>query len=222
MNSLICHIAPLGLNPDWIKQGILYYDWNLLLILITDKEEYLNLAEKLKSKLEPSYSLSDNRKLDEKLIKRIEIIKTKSRDILEFISLVKGKLKEVKAQGYDVYFNATSGLELWKFAAYFISATEHLIDKFYYIPKDSEPSEPIKPLEIHLPIPISESLRNILNKINSKEASQKILVKNTGLSKGMISRYVNELIDLELIDISGKKRGKEQFFQITEKGKWYL
>ena len=222
MNNLICHIAPLGLNPDWIKQGLLYYNWNLLIILVTDKEEYLNLAENLKSELETSYKLSDSRKLDEKLVKRIKIIKIKSRDILEFVSLIKGKLTEVRNQGYNIYFNATSGLELWKFAAYFISATKHHIDKFYYIPKDSDPSEPIKPLEIHLPIPISDPLRKFLNLINSQDVSQKILVKKTGLSKGMISRYVNELIDLELIRISGKKKGKEQFFDITDKGKWYL
>lgn len=222
MSSLICHITPLGMNPDWIKEGLLYYDWNYLIILITSKKEFVDLAEKFKNELILSYKVSDKRKLEPKLIKQIDVVKIKTRGILEFIQIIKRKAKEIKDLGYKIYFNATSGLELWKFATYFLAATENLIDKFYYIPKDSDLTEPIKPLEIYLPIPLSESLKNLLNLLDTQDISQKDLIDKTGLSKGMISRYVNNLIDLGLISISNIKRGKERFFKITEKGKWYL
>ena len=74
MDELLCHIAPLGMNPDWIKEGLLYYDWNYLIILTTDNKDYTNLANKLKQELIPSYSLSEKRRLEPKLIKEIEII----------------------------------------------------------------------------------------------------------------------------------------------------
>jgi len=222
MKNLICHIAPLGLNSDWIKQGLLFYDWNFLIIVITEKEEFSKLANNLKDDLIPSYTISDQRKLDEKLIKKVEILTIKSRNTLEFIKAIKKKLTEVKEKGYKIYFNATSGLELWKFAAYFISATENLIDKFYYIPKDSDLKEPIKPLEIYLPMPLSDPLKRLLVLLNTQKISQKNLVKETGLSKGMVSRYLRNLINLNLIKVSRKKSGKERFFEITEKGKWYL
>ena len=222
MQNLICHIAPLGMNPDWIKEGLLYYDWNYLIILITLNNDYINLANQLKKELILSYSLLDDRRLEPKLIKEIEIITIKSREILEFIQIIKEKAKKLKEAGYKIYFNATSGLELWRFAAYFLAGTENLIDKFYYIPKDANLSEPIKPIEIFLPIPLSEPLKNLLILLNSKNISQKNIVKETGLSKGMISRYLKDLRELGLIEISSEKKGKERFFEITEKGKWYL
>lgn len=222
MNSLVCHIAPLGLNFDWIKEGLLYYDWNYLIILITPRKDYANLANKLKQELIPSYSLSDKRNLEPKLIKEIEIITIQSREILEFIQIIKKKAKELKESDYKIYFNATSGLELWRFATYFLAGIENLIDKFYYIPKDTDLNEPIKPIEIYLPIPLSEPLKNLLILLNSKNFSQKNVVKETGLSKGMISRYLKDLRELDLIKISSEKKGKERFYEITEKGKWYL
>jgi uncharacterized membrane protein len=93
---------------------------------------------------------------------------------------------------------------------------------FYYIPKDSDPKKPIKPLEIYLPIPLSDPLKDLLNILYHKGISQKKMVNETGLSKGMISRYLKNLIDMNLIKISEKKRGRERFFEITEKGQWYL
>ena len=222
MQKLICHIAPLGMNPDWIKEGLLYYDWNYLIILITPNKEYVNLTNNLKQELLPSYSLADKRNLEPKLVKEIEIVTIQSRDLLEFIQIIKEKAKELKESGYQIYFNATSGLELWRFAAYFLAGTENLIDKFYYIPKDTDLSEPIKPIEIYLPIPLSEPLKNLLMLLNSKNLSQKNVVKETGLSKGMISRYLKDLRELGLINISSQKKGKERFFEITEKGSWYL
>lgn len=222
MNKLICHIAPLGMNPDWIKEGLLYYDWNYLIIIITPNEDFANLAENLKQELIPSYSLSDKRRLEPKLLKEIEIITIQSREILEFVQIIKEKVKELKESGYEIYFNATSGLELWRFAAYFLAGTKNLIDNFYYIPKDTNMSEPIKPIEIYLPIPLSDPLKNLLILLNSKELSQKNVVKETGLSKGMISRYLKDLRELGLIEILSEKKKKERFYKITEKGKWYL
>lgn len=222
MGELICHIAPLGKNVDWIKEGILYYDWNYLIILTTPNKEYIDLANKFKEELSLSFQLTETRKLDSKIIKNIEIVKIATRNVLDFIKSIKKKLREIKNLGYKIYFNATSGLELWKFAAYFISATENLIDKYYYIPKDTNLNKPIKPLEIYLPRSISTQLKNLLNLLYTEEISQKKLVHETGLSKGLISRYLKELRELELIRISTKKSGKERFFEITEKGEWYL
>ncbi len=222
MQNIICHIAPLGMNPDWIKEGLLYYDWNYLIILTTPQKEYIDLANKLKQELIPSYSLSDKRKLEPKLIKKIEIIRIKTRDVLEFIHIIKEKTRELKRLEYRIYFNATSGLELWRFSAYFLATVENLIDIFYYIPKDSDLNKPIKPIEIYLPVPLSEPLKNLLFLINSKNLSQKKIIKETGLSKGMISRYLKNLREIGLIEISSEKKGKERVFEITDKGKWFI
>ena len=222
MNELICHIAPLGKRTDWIKEGLLYFDWNYLIILITSQKEYVDLANKLKEELNPSFKIDDDRKLDLKLRKEIEIIAVKNRDIVSFIKIFKEKAKKFKKLGYKIYFNATSGLELWKFAAYFVGTTENLIDKIYYIPKDSDLREPIKPLEIYMPVILSDPLKNLFSTLNKQKISQKRLVEETGFSKGLISRYLNNLREMGLIEISKKKKGKERFFEITEKGKWYL
>ena len=222
MNELICHIAPLGKKTDWIKEGLLYFDWNYLVILITSQKEYIDLANKLKEELSPSFKIEDDRKLDLRLKKEIEIIAVKNRDIVNFIKIFKEKAKEFKKLGYKIYFNATSGLELWKFAAYFAGTTENLIDKIYYIPKDSDLREPIKPLEIFMPVILSDPLKNLFSTLNKQIISQKRLVEETGFSKGLISRYLNNLREMGLIEISKKKKGKERFFEITEKGKWYL
>ncbi|TKJ20460.1 MAG: hypothetical protein CEE43_12340 [Promethearchaeota archaeon Loki_b32] len=222
MNELICHIAPLGKKTDWIKEGLLYFDWNYLIILIKSQKEYIDLANKLKEELNPSFKIEDDRKLDLRIKKEIEIIAIKNRDIINFIKIFKEKAKEFKKLGYKIYFNATSGLELWKFAAYFIGTTENLIDNIYYIPKDSNLSEPIKPLEIYMPVVLSNPLKNLFSTLNEQIISQKRLVEETGFSKGLISRYLNNLREMGLIEISKKKKGKERFFEITEKGKWYL
>ena len=222
MNELICHIAPLGKKTSWIKEGLLYFDWNYLAILVTSQKEYIDLANKLKKELNPSFKIEDDRKLDLRLKKEIEIIVIKNRDIISFIKIFKEKAKEFKKLGYKIYFNATSGLELWKFAAYFVGTTENLIDKIYYIPKDSDLREPIKPLEIYMPVILSDPLKNLFSTLNKQIISQKRLVEETGFSKGLISRYLNNLREMGLIEISKKKKGKERFFEITEKGKWYL
>ena len=97
-----------------------------------------------------------------------------------------------------------------------------LIDKFYYIPKDSEINEPVKPLEIYLPIALSKPLKNILNRLHKQKFSQKSLVDHLKLSKGWISKYLRELRDLGLLEISKTNVGKGRFFDITEKGMWYI
>ena len=222
MQNLICHIAPLGRNPDWIKEGLLFYDWNYLILLVTDNEEFIDLANNLKNNLEASLITSEERKLVPKLIKKIEIITIESREILEYIKILKFKIKDLKSNNFKIYFNATSGLELWKFGAYFLAAESKLIDKFYYIPKDIDLKYPVKPLEIFLPLKLSESLRTLLEILSSTSKSQKELIKETNLSKGLISRYINNLISLELIQIADKKIGKERFYKLTEKGMWFI
>ena len=99
---------------------------------------------------------------------------------------------------------------------------ENLIEKFYYIPKDSDIKEPVKPLEIYIPKILTDPLRNLLNILNSENLSQKDLVEKLGLSKGLISRYLKELRERGLINTSNRKRGKERFFELTTKGRWYL
>jgi len=222
MQNLICHVAPLGKNPDWIKEGLIYYDWNYLIVIITDNKEFIDIASKLKNDLEASLITSDSRKLEPKMRKIIEIIKIKSRDPLEYIDILKSKINDIKKRNYKIYFNATSGLEIWKFIAYFLAAEMKLIDKFYYIPKDIDLKNPIKPLEIFLPLKLSEPLRDLLIILYSKSKSQKELITDTKLSKGLISRYINNLINLELIQIADKKKGKERFYKLTEKGMWYI
>jgi len=222
MNDLICHVAPLGMNPDWIKEGLLYYNWNYLIILTTDNKEYIELANKLRDDLILSYKLTEERKLDSKIIKDIEIIEFKTRLTLDFIEVIKNKLKEIRKVGYNIYFNATSGLQIWKFAAYFIGTIESLIDKFYYIPTDTDLEGLVKPLEIYLPIPISESLKNLLLILKKEHITQKQIVEQTKFSKGLISRYLKNLRELGLIEISTNVEGKEKFFNVTEKGEWYL
>lgn len=222
MKDLICHIAPLGMNIDWIKESLIYFDWNYLLIIITSQKEYVDLAKKLEEELRPSFKISDKRPLESKIKKEIEILIIEGRNILDFLKTIKKKIIQIRDLGYKIYFNATSGLELWKFAAYFLSATENLIDKFYYIPKDSDLTEPIKPLEIYTPIPLSKPLKKILYILYEKKISQSGLVKSMGYSKGLISRYLKQLKELGLIEISKKKKGKERFFEITDKGNWFI
>lgn len=222
MKDLICHITPLGMNIDWIKEGLLYFDWNYLLIITTSQKEYVYLAKKLEEELRPSFKISDKRPLESKIKKEIEFLIIEGRNILDFLRIIKKKIIQIRKTGYKIYFNATSGLELWKFAVYFLSATENLIDKFYYIPKDSDLNEPIKPLEIYTPIPLSKPLKKILHILYEKKISQSGLVKSTGYSKGLISRYLKQLKDLGLIEISKKKKGKERFFEITDKGNWFI
>lgn len=222
MSDFICHIAPLGKNPDWIKEGLLYYDWNYLVVLITDNKEFLDVANTLKEDLEGILTSSDEKKLDPKLIKEIEILKIKSRDPKDYLEILSSKIKIIKKLNYKIYFNATSGLEMWKFIAYFLAAERDLIDKFYYIPKDLDANNLIKPYEIHLPLRLPNPLRNLLILLNSKSKSQKELIKETNLSKGLISRYINSLNEMELIQIANKRIGKERFYELTEKGKWYI
>ena len=222
MSNLICHIAPLGKNTDWIKEGLIYYDWNFLILLITDNNEYFDIANILKHDLEASLISSDKRKLEPKLLKKVEIIKIKTRESIEYIEILKSKIKDIRKLNYRIYFNATSGLEIWKFIAYFLATEMKLIDKFYYIPKDSDVENPIKPLEIFLPLNLSDPLRELLVALYSKSRSQKELIQDTKLSKGLISRYINSLINLELIQIADKKKGKERFYKLTEKGMWYI
>jgi len=156
------------------------------------------------------------------LIKKIEIIRIKSRDPKDYLEILSSKMKAIRKLNYKIYFNATSGLEIWKFLAYFLAVEWDLIDKFYYIPKDLDVDNLIKPYEIHLPLRLPSPLRNFLIILNSKSQSQKELIKETGLSKGLISRYINNLIELGLIQIANKKIGKERFYELTEKGKWYI
>jgi uncharacterized membrane protein len=73
-----------------------------------------------------------------------------------------------------------------------------------------------------MPVILSDPLKNLFSTLNKQIISQKRLVEETGFSKGLISRYLNNLREMGLIEISKKKKGKERFFEITEKGKWYL
>ena len=221
MVELICHATPLGRNTDWIKEGLFYYDWNYLLILTTPDKEFTKLANDLKKELDISFQLTEEKTLDSKITKKVDILIVKSREITDFIKIFKQKIKEIKSLGYKIYFNATSGLEIWKFAAYFVSATVNMIEKFYYIPKDTSITDIIKPIEIYLPINISPSLKTILNRLNKEQITQKELVQKTGLSKGMISRYLSELRNLGLI-IKSNDLGNENCFEITQKGEWFL
>ncbi len=222
MNDPICHFAPLGMNIDWIKEGLFYFNWNYLVILITPQKKYIELANKLKEELLISFNLDDKRILDVRIIKEIEILNIDDREISEFLKILKNKARVLKQSGYKIYFNATSGLELWKFAAYFIAGTEDLIDKFYYIPKDTDIKMPIKPIEIYRPIQLPQPLIEILKILNSQLISQKSLVKKTKLSKGLISRYLKNLRNYGLIMELLDKPGKEKYYNLTEKGKWYL
>ena len=77
-------------------------------------------------------------------------------------------------------------------------------------------------LILFLPLKLSAPLRKMLEIISSKSFSQKELIKITKFSKGLISRYINNLISLDLIQITEKKSSKERFFELTEKGKWYI
>jgi len=219
MNDLICHIAPLGMKTDWIKLGLVYYDWNYLIVLTTPQEEYTRLAHELRSDLLPGFKISDDSKLDDKLKKQIEIITIENRDILTIVQTIKAKTRELRKGGYKIYFNATSGLELWKFSAYFIAGTDRLIDKFYYFPKDSEANEKLKPLEIYLPIPLSKPLKKLLIIISEQKLTQKEIIEHTKYSKGMVSRYLKNLRELELIEMSTKDKKR---FELTDKGMWYL
>lgn len=218
MYECICHIAPLGMKTDWIKLGLLYYDWNYLIILTTPQEEYTSLANELKSDLLPSFQISEKNKLEAKMKKQIEIITISDREILTIIQIIKAKTKELQEKGYKIYFNATSGLELWKFSAYFIAGTEKLIDKFYYFPKDSEANEKLKPMEIYLPHPLSKPLKKLLKLLSEEKLTQKGIVEYTKYSKGMVSRYLKNLRELELIELSEDKKN----FKLTDKGKWHL
>ncbi len=121
----------MGKKTDWIKEGLLYFDWNYLIILITSQKEYIDLANKLKEELNPSFKIEDDRKLDLRLKKAIEIIAIKNRDVISFIKIFKEKTKEFKKLGYKNNFNATSELEHWKFAAYTVGKIKTLIDKIY-------------------------------------------------------------------------------------------
>ena len=222
MSDLICHIAPLGIKKDWIKEGLLFYDWNYLIVLITPQKRFVEIANSLKNDLIPSFEVTDTRELESKLKKKIEIVSFDQRDLLTFVQEIKTILKKIKDSGYKIYFNATSGLELWKFALYFIGTTELLIDKVYYIPKDSDPKVLIKPLEIYLPIAIPNPLKKVLNLLYDQNVSQKDLKSQLDVSKGLASRYLKKLQELELIQISKNPEKKGRYFDITEKGMWYI
>jgi len=81
-------------------------------------------------------------------------------------------------------------------------------------------SKPVKPLEIYLPIELTKPLKNILKLLYTQKLSQKDLVDQSNLSKGLISKYLKQLRELGLITISKKKKGNKRFFDITEKGFW--
>ena len=218
----------IGDNPSWIKAGLHYYDWNYLLIISTNDKKYLQISQDLKSELEQSTKLNLNKSLDKRLSKRIEILVIKNREILEFIINLKQKIRDIARKNYEVYFNATSGLQLWKFAMYFIYTEEKFITKFFYFPTDAPNYEELSPIEFYKPLNISESLKKTLLLFKFQENSLEDIMnkydENNGkkVSKGLISRYLNRLKDLNLLKETKKKEKRQKIFEITEKGKWII
>ena len=227
LNQLICQMANVGNKADWIKLGLNSYNWNYLLLLTTNEKKYIEIAQDFKTELEKSTKIETDIKLDSKSIKPIEILIIPDRKLINFISTVKRKLKDIRNKNYRIFYNATSGLQVWKFAIYFIYTEEDLIDKFFYYPIDSPEDQPISPIEFYKPLKVSSSLKTILGFFSEKTQSLDDLIeryqslnKKTA-TKGLISRYLNELKNLGLVEESEKKIGKKKLFRLTEKGKWF-
>ncbi|MHA1249356.1 MAG: hypothetical protein ACTSRP_05135 [Candidatus Helarchaeota archaeon] len=228
MSFLICQVASIGENPDWIKAGLNYYGWNRLLILSTNDEKYIKLSNQLKSELEPLTKLDFKSKVDERSIKHIEILILDGRDILQFLMQIKDKLRLIRQKKYLIYYNATTGLQTWKFGMYFIYTEENLIDKFYYFYTDISGDEMIKPIEFQKPLKINESLKRLLKIFQNNQYSLDDLINiyekkyNKKMTKGLFSRYLSELKELELIKESKEKKGRKKLFYLTNKGKWFI
>ena len=227
LNHLICQMANVGDKTDWIKLGLNSYNWNYLLLLTTNEKKYIQIAQDLKTELEKSTKIETEIKLDSKSIKQIDILIIPDRKLINFISNVKRKLKDIRSKNYKIFYNATSGLQIWKFTIYFIYTEEDLIDKFFYYPVDSPKGQLISPIEFYKPLKISTSLKTILGFFSEKTYSLDDLIelyqkldKKTA-TKGLISRYLNELKNLGLIEESEKKNGRKKLFKLTEKGKWF-
>ena len=111
---------------------------------------------------------------------------------------------------------------------YFLYVTEDLIDKFYYISVDSPKDETIKPIEIYKPIKLPISLNKILEMLKSGSKNLDDLlegykeVSEDKGSIGLISRYLKDLKELDLIIELKEKKDKKKYFSLTEKGKWFV
>ncbi|MHA1756845.1 MAG: hypothetical protein ACTSVV_08755 [Promethearchaeota archaeon] len=229
MNKLICQVSNIGKITDWIKLGLNYYGWNYLLLITTNDKEYIKISEDLKLELEQSTRIDIGRELDLKSTRKIEILVINNRDILNFITFVKKKLKEIHENNYLIYYNATSGLQSWKFAMNFIYTEEDYIEKFYYFPTDTPKNQKISPMEFFKPLKISKSLKRVLSILKNRECSLDDIIdsyekkkEDTKVSKGLISRYVSELKSLELIAETEKRRDRKKLFYLTDKGKWFV
>ena len=163
-----------------------------------------------------------------KSTRKIEILVIDNRDILHFITLIKKKLREISNDKYTIYYNATSGLQLWKFAMNFIYTEEDIIEKFYYFPTDAPKDQKIAPIEFYKPLKISKSLKKVLSIFKNDEYSLDDIIEiyekkdESKDSKGLISRYVNELKSLNLIEENEKRTERKKLFHLTEKGKWFI
>lgn len=228
MKDLICQVSNVGLTTEWIKAGLNYYDWNYLLLLTTDEPKYIEIARNLKQTLEKSTNIEVTQELDPRLTRKIEILRVKDREILNFIILMKKKLREVHNSGYKIYYNATSGLELWKFSLYFIFTEENLLDKFFYFSKDVLKTEKVAPIEFYSPLRIPPGLKRLLKAFQSESLSLDQLIERYEKkdedrpTKGLISRYLNELKEIKLVEERDEKRGRKKLFQLTYKGRWYV
>jgi len=227
MKDLICQVSNVGKTTEWIKAGLNYHDWNYLLLLTTNDQEYINIARNLKQTLEKSTAVEVSWEVDPRLTRKIEILTIKDREILNFIMLMKKKLGEIRKSGYKIYYNATSGLESWKFSLYFIFTEESLIDKFFYFPKDMPKNEKIGPIEFYPPLRIPHGLKRLLKAFQDESLSLDQLIERYEKkdekrpTKGLISRYLNELKELNLVEERDEKIGRKKIFQLTYKGKWY-
>ncbi len=204
----LCQIATVGRNPEWIQIGLFRYPTKKLVLVTT--EDYYDKAEDVKA-------------LAVGIDVEIEVIK-KPRDPNYIVLFLKDLINRYY-QKFDIRLNVTSGLVSWQLLFYSAATVlEDRIRSFYIIDKEKK-----EPLEFLLYSPLTKTQKKILLLFPSdrKELDLESITKNyhpqrkveekeeTG-TKGLLSRYIKQLINEGLIEVSGPRKKKR--FKLTEKG----
>jgi len=203
----LCQIATVGRNPEWIKIGLFRYPTKKL-VLITTKDYY--------SKAEEVNDIAIGIDVEIKVIE-------KPRDSNYIVLFLKDLINHYHKK-YDIRLNVTSGLVSWQLLFYNTATIlQDKLKSFYIIDKEEK-----EPLELLLYSPLTKTQKKILMIIPLEQTDlqtitnrYQIVQKKAGKeedqgTKGLLSRYIKQLINEGLVEFYGT--GKNKKFGLSKKG----
>ena len=208
-----CQFAIVGHNIEWVLKGVFYFRTDALVLICSDDEGIIKLAEEIKQKLQEMNQSST--------LLPIEIVIISGRAPLEYVLIVKKMIMKYVKLGYQIDFNITAGFRIWQNLTYFIAF--HLREYFhslFIIIKDLD-----QPYELPLNM-LTRSEQVICNSLaDSPKTIEEIKryyvrkTKSQKISNAFISKYLSKLKKMDLIQ--ERREGKTKIFSLTEMGKYY-